>query len=219
MRLLACAVLVSGGCSWIAQRHLDGEYTANAEPLCTTSKAFVLVDVLFIANDAAGVVVSALKTDGTDRTASIVGGVVGAVLFAASAVTGNGWANDCRDARETWLAEAAEQQRFDEARARQEMRDELRRKPTPAADPQSPPPRGFFCATSAAQPNAGFCTREKVDCERAHDAASAAVTDLSTCAIVETAWCVGDRCAPTKEACDAAAQRVGAAGAACAEAR
>jgi hypothetical protein len=77
--------------------------------------------------------------------------------------------------------------------------------PDPSTPPASPAPRGFHCASSAARPAAGFCTRETADCQRARDAALASVTDLGECQIVEAAFCYaapsGERCAPTMEAC------------------
>ena len=75
---------------------------------------------------------------------------------------------------------------------------------TPAA-PAPATPRGFFCSSSATSPSAGFCTREKADCQRARDAAIVAVTDLDECRLVEAAFChvAGgtERCAPTMETC------------------
>lgn len=77
--------------------------------------------------------------------------------------------------------------------------------PAAAANPITPAPRGFFCSSSAATPAAGFCTREKADCQRARDAALAAVADLDECKLVETAFCYiaggTERCTPTMETC------------------
>lgn len=74
----------------------------------------------------------------------------------------------------------------------------------------APAPRGFYCAAAG---DAGLCTREKADCERARDAVAGAV-ELEPCRIAEAAWCAGERCAPTQGACE----RFGA-GAACEERR
>ena len=96
------------------------------------------------------------------------------------------------------------------------------KRPTPAeaaavAPPPSAPaqPRGFYCASSAATPEAGMCTRAKADCARLRDAAVAAIADLGTCALVEVAHCFdaepGDeRCAPAAEGCAAQRERAGA---------
>jgi hypothetical protein len=100
-------------------------------------------------------------------------------------------------------------------------------RPRPVAPPPAPPaaaaPRGFFCARSAASPAAGFCTRDKADCQRARDAAVAAVPDLDECRLVEAAFCHlvagGERCAPTLEACTDRARAAPGAPAACAERR
>jgi hypothetical protein len=71
----------------------------------------------------------------------------------------------------------------------------------------TPPPRGFFCSTSETTPAAGFCTREKADCQRARDASLAAIPDLAECQVGEpTAFCFTtddgeERCAPTMTGC------------------
>jgi len=83
------------------------------------------------------------------------------------------------------------------------------------ATPPAPAPRGFFCSNSAATPAAGFCTREKADCQRARDAAIAAVADLDECRLTEMAYCFTaggtERCAPTAAGCADRALAVGAA--------
>lgn len=82
--------------------------------------------------------------------------------------------------------------------------------------PQDPAqPRGFYCASSAATPEAGICTRAKADCARLRDAAVAAIADLGACALVEVAHCFdagpGDeRCAPAVEGCASQRERAGA---------
>jgi hypothetical protein len=81
--------------------------------------------------------------------------------------------------------------------------------PTPSTSPPSvpapPPPRGFFCSTSAAKPVAGFCVRDKAERLRVRDTALAAVTDLDECRLGELAFCQvtdgSERCAPTMEIC------------------
>lgn len=86
--------------------------------------------------------------------------------------------------------------------------------PRPAQPAQPPAPRGYFCASSPSAVAAGLCTREKSDCVRARDAALALITDMTECALVETAQCFdangAQRCSPSVEACDAQRQRAGA---------
>lgn len=89
--------------------------------------------------------------------------------------------------------------------------------PAQAATPAPPaPPRGHFCSTSASQPTASFCARQKTDCETARDAAIAAIADLGACTLTETASCFEaegrERCYPSAEACAARSN-----GAPCAE--
>lgn len=78
-------------------------------------------------------------------------------------------------------------------------------KPPAVTEPAAPAPRGFYCSSSTATPTAGFCAREKSDCQRARDAALGVVADLEECRLVETAFCFvsdgNERCAPTPSAC------------------
>lgn len=62
---------------------------------------------------------------------------------------------------------------------------------------------GFFCSSSPANPTAGFCTRAKAECQRTRDAAIVGVADLAECALTEKAWCLGERCFTTFDACTA----------------
>lgn len=77
--------------------------------------------------------------------------------------------------------------------------------PAAAAPPAPAKPRGHFCTTSAAQPGASLCAREKADCQAARDAATAVVADLAECTLTETAHCFEaegrERCFPTADAC------------------
>jgi hypothetical protein len=91
----------------------------------------------------------------------------------------------------------------------------------PPLVPAPPAPRGYYCSSSTAKPVAGFCTREKADCQRVRDAARAAVTDLAECRLVEAAFChVADgseQCAPTMETCVERAKSATGVTAACEE--
>lgn len=76
-------------------------------------------------------------------------------------------------------------------------------------------PRGHFCASSAATPDAGLCTRRKGDCARARDAILAVVPDASECSLTETAWCYVDdddleHCFLTAPGCATQATRMAA---------
>lgn len=62
--------------------------------------------------------------------------------------------------------------------------------------------RGWYCANA---PGGGFCLRDKADCVRSREIAAS--PDLGECALSERAFCFGERCAPTAEACDATRAR------------
>ncbi len=66
--------------------------------------------------------------------------------------------------------------------------------------------RGWYCATA---PSAGFCVRDKAECQRTRDVSIGALPDLTECALTEKAWCTGDLCFPGQEACDARRTRTG----------
>lgn len=66
-------------------------------------------------------------------------------------------------------------------------------------------PRGFFCTSAAA---VNLCVRDKAECARARESMLGAVPDLAACAIVESAWCTGDRCATTADGCEAIRARL-----------
>jgi hypothetical protein len=96
--------------------------------------------------------------------------------------------------------------------------------PAPQKGPvagQPSAPRGFYCSSSVASPAAGFCVRDKADCQRARDAASAAVADLDECRLVEKAWCFtaagAERCAPGMATCNDRRQSSANVTAACTE--
>jgi hypothetical protein len=95
--------------------------------------------------------------------------------------------------------------------------------PRAPAPTQPAPPRGFFCASSPTAPAASICAREKLDCQRAREAAVGAVADLEECRLVESTWCYtaggSERCAPTQDVCAARASTATGVTAACAEQR
>lgn len=212
---IAVGVLCLGlsGCSFLFQNHLPSEYSGQSEPFCSDSKALPVLDLLFMTSNAL-TALNVASLGVSDTGAAVAIGVGAAVAYGASAITGFHWAGECRDARQAYYYEN-QSSGDDEARLRafkqQHAADIAVEKPAPAPAPVPTPdvqPRGFFCAESALNHTAGFCLREKSACESARNAAVTAVPDLDECKLVESAWCFGDRCAPTEEACDA--QRVNA---------
>lgn len=86
------------------------------------------------------------------------------------------------------------------------------RPPSRSAPPgtaTTPQPRGFYCTSSPVESTAGFCDREKETCARLRDSLVLQMGDLTQCALVESAFCFVDHCAPTMEACAAQRSRAG----------
>lgn len=67
--------------------------------------------------------------------------------------------------------------------------------------------RGFFCSSSPSNTTAGFCVRDKAECRRTRDVSVGALPDLGECTLTEKAWCTGDLCFPSQEACNARRSR------------
>lgn len=120
------------------------------------------------------------------------------------------------DCSSTGAVESEVQRQVDSMAAQNEARSPRN---TPPVNERNTEPvaerRGFFCASSPGNAAAGFCVRDKAECGRIRDVSVAAVADLTACTLVETAWCFGDRCAPTEEACREQSDRAG--GLACVE--
>lgn len=194
-KVVAMCVFCSS-CAWLFQDHLPSEYSGRSEPMCSTSNGWALVDGIFATLNLIGIVGAATDEQASDeeKSAYIVGGVLGGIIHVASAGTGVGWATDCKNARVA----------FDnkDGTVRREVTTEPIEAPR-AAPIVVPAPRGYFCSLSAANLAAGFCVRDKGDCERTRDVSIAALPDLTQCGLVEAAWCVSDLCFPTQEACDA----------------
>lgn len=70
-------------------------------------------------------------------------------------------------------------------------------------------PRGFFCMSSPSNAEVGTCVRKKASCESTRAALVAAIADLAPCTLIETAWCVGELCAPNEALCDAQQKAAG----------
>lgn len=204
LSLTVCAAL--GGCSLIFQNHLPSEYAGESEPFCSDSKGWAIVDVIFMALNAVGAVAAA--NEGGENAGLIVIGDAGfALLHAASAVRGNHWANECRDAKNDYYATPHGDPDAELRAFKQQHTKDIQVEPSQPSVP--PPPRGFFCSSSPANAAVAFCVREKSECQRTHDVTLAAVPDLSACALTETAWCAGDRCVPTEEGCKSLPHRSG----------
>jgi hypothetical protein len=189
--LIAAVALSEAGCS-LTMKTVPKDWDGTTEPDCTDSMAPILTDAAiggFVAPVVAGAALAA------EQPEVALAALLLTLPFAISAYIGQGRKRECSRERGQWR-----------------IRQERARAPSsapPWAAPQGVPPvpvlRGFFCASSATAPAAGFCVREKADCQRARDAAIVAVTDLDECRLVETAFChvAGglERCAPTMEIC------------------
>lgn len=229
MRVVVISALVSSGCSLLLQDSLpDGlsSYSASAEPVCSTSPALPVIDTVITTLDVLGL---ALTLNRDSDSGLVALGVAETALFAVSSLVGFSRARDCSTAWDEWRARdladggrtirtESDDERADRLAAEGERRriaaqrraERISEAPTAANQP-----RGFYCTTSASSPAAGLCAREKADCARTRDAAVVAVSDLTACTLVESAWCVtltaGDeRCFPAEDVCGAAVVRLGA---------
>lgn len=185
------AATVDAGCS-LTMKTVPKDWDGRTEPDCTDSMAPILVDA-GASLVAWGVGYSLLVNEQAEVG---IAGLVLALTFSATAYLGTLRKRDCSRDRGQWRI-----------RMEKEMAA-ANGPPAPAGGVGAP--RGFYCAASTAAPAAGFCTREKVDCQRARDAAAGAVPDLSACWLVEIAAChlAGglEYCAPTMASCEARAR-------------
>ncbi len=99
--IAAAVASLASGCSWILMDHLPTGYNGTTLPDCTSGKGAVALDYIFGAIDAIGVAVIMSDKTLTDdqKTTPVIGGIAEMLLFDLSAMTGNGWANDCRKAK------------------------------------------------------------------------------------------------------------------------
>lgn len=241
MRALGVAVMLlveSSGCAWLLQDAVPDRYdasTARAEPSCSDSAGWSVVDVIFSISSAATAMLALADPEMPYRSVYIGSGLGWTVIHGASAYSGHKWAGECRKAIADWNAasgDSNEEQRRSvrreierEERAQQvaeeraEERAEAKRRQEKRTPVPRPGLRGFFCASSPTATSSGLCTRQKVDCSRARSAAVVAILDLSECTLVENAYCFdagsGDpeeRCAPSEEACFAQQRATSGAG-------
>lgn len=179
-------LLYAGCASQIRSVSKNWDHASN--PGCTESYDLVVVDGAIAALGAGGgfAVAGLVESRTHDRATAgtiAIGGLVIGVIFAFSAAAGYNQVDECQRLTEGWRTARATTRR------------------------EAGSARGFFCATSLTR--AGLCTRERSVCEQARDVAVAAVPDLGTCELVETAWCFardrgrGDLCAPTLGGCAA----------------
>jgi hypothetical protein len=188
--LIAAVTMSEAGCS-LTMKTVPKDWDGRTEPDCTDSMAPILTDAAIGGFGAPIVAGAALAAEQPEVA---LAALLLTVPFAISAYIGQGRKRECSRERGQW-------------RIRQERAMAPSSAPPPAPPGFQPVPvlRGFFCASSAASPAAGFCVREKADCQRARDAAIVAVADLDECRLVETAFChvAGglERCAPTMDIC------------------
>jgi hypothetical protein len=207
----AFACLCLTGCSWVFMDKPEDHYAPSTQPQCSTSTAAPIADGVFALLNVAGLLAVAASPDGSiDKTDAYLGGAAWALIHLASMGEGFGWASQCSEAKSDFDRHEARQEAKEEKARERDRREELiresdrRDEKRKARHVEEPPvPRGFFCSSSPTVADAGLCVRDKAECQRARDAAIVGVADLTECALVERAFCYGDHCAPTVEACTA----------------
>jgi hypothetical protein len=224
MRSVAVITMLAA-CSF-GMKRVDSAWDGTTEPDCTDSVGTVAADAI-AGGLALGGASAAFEQD--QPQAGVALGVLG-LVFAVSAAVGEGQANSCKEAKAQWriggaigrASRANAPQRsmdeIDEAeeRHRAEQADAAARKrELDRAFAQ----RGFFCSSSPTNATAAFCTKDKSACETARAAAVGFVADLGACSLTESAWCTGEHCAPTPEACEARRGQLGSDAPACGEQR
>jgi hypothetical protein len=233
MRSLLVGVMALSACSF-SMKSVDPQWDGTSQPDCSDNVAPVVADGLgaglllgmgVIAGDKSVEAQNMGTTDSGADALAIVG-FAGGLVLAISAAIGEHRYKECDRAMETWrLGAAIGNNRGGGDQATREAREFERQHPELAAHneevPPQPatPPRGFFCAASGLQPSASFCTRDKADCRRARDLIIDAVSDISECALQETAWCASGKCAPSEMECDARRAHLGNDALACEEER
>jgi hypothetical protein len=157
------------------------------------------------------------------------------VPFAISAAVGEESAKTCKEAKGQWRiggaigrASVAHEREHPKPKpvddldsAEQRDQEERVAAATTAEQRRAKPPvdRGFYCANSPTVASSSLCTKAKDACESARAAALGFVPDLSLCTLVEVAWCVGEQCAGSAEACEARRAQTGSDAPACSEQR
>lgn len=209
MRILLMAALLCGGCSWLFQDHLHAEYSGKSEPVCDTSNGFASVDTVLAILNLAGAIAAAADSGGMNNDDVVAGGIVDGLIFGVSAITGFGWAGQCRKAREEWDDRSERQDRADEARA---ARDEAKRYDAEKkrrerdADKERPEHVGetpLFCGPGDEATRVCFLTNEQ--CQDMH-AAGVACEPLDAGACFATIKALtgekSERCAASIKTCE-----------------
>ncbi|MFN0248620.1 MAG: hypothetical protein ACKV2T_17145 [Kofleriaceae bacterium] len=213
MRTAVGLLALTARCS-MGMKVLPSDYDERTIPRCETTTLYPVGDALMTVLLGVTAVV-ALTTDPPDSApngdvALAVGSIMLGLGFGLSATYGFREDSKCQDAIAQWDKRQIEQDELVQERKRERRRAEEKEFPKmkPAKKPdEKVVPRGFFCSTSATTSAAGLCARQKVDCARSRDAASAVVADLTECTLVETAWCAqiaagDDRCFPAEDVCE-----------------
>jgi hypothetical protein len=224
MRAVA-ALALCGGCAWAFQSRLPDPHSPNSEPVCSTTAGWAVLDIIFAVG--AGIAFDqALSKSGTDDLSpEALGAAIDLVIHVSSAGTGLQWAGECERAKSEWrsLGMPAATHTASKAASVEALDSEAERRheeaAAVAAQHRATSERGFYCASSAATASASLCTKDRAACESARSAAVGFVPDLSPCALVEVAWCVGDQCAASTEACEARRMALGSDAPACSEQR
>lgn len=208
-RTVAVALVVATSSCSFAMKSLQDDWDGTAQPDCSDNVLTPVGDAI-IAGLALGVASIAIERG--DDAIGIPSGVVG-IGFAVAALIGSDNRSTCRDAKRTWAVGG----RIGTASAVHSARVARKQTAPLPASPAQPtastlagtaPLRGFFCSNSPSNAVAGFCVRDKAECQRTRDAAIVGVADLTDCTLTERAFCFGERCAPTVDACDATRIRV-----------
>ena len=230
MRSIAFFLVFATGCS-MGMKMLPSDYDPRTIPRCETNVAYPVGDGLMavLLAATAGVVLSVeppTNETAEERMATVIASGGLAFGFGLSSFFGFREDGRCQDAIAQWDKRQIEQDDLVQEKKRERRRAEegefpKRRRVQKPVDMVGP--RGFFCSTSVTTPAAGLCARQKADCARSRDAASAVVADMVECALVEASWCVqvaagDDRCFPAEEVCETGRVRLAADGA-CREVR
>lgn len=204
-------------CAWVFQSHLPSNHDPDFEPICSDSNGWAVVDGVFATLNAIGIIGAAGDDQIADdeKTAYILGGILGGIVHIASAASGTTWAGECRDARADFVARRRQQSAFEAEQARREAirRDHAEREAAKQQREQEEreraaiAPRGYFCSSSPSDASVGFCVREKAECEKTRDLSIGALPDLTTCTLTETAFCIENLCFPSAAACEARRSR------------
>lgn len=209
MRTVAGVLCVAmAGCSF-GMKRVETGWDGSTEPECSDDPAPVIGDAIMagLALGVGGAAADSAEMSSGAAGVAIAGLFVG-LGFTVSALVGNSTYKECKEAKAQWRIGGAigRASTAQQAPTGSKAIEEETEAPQPKG-PATAEPRGFYCSASEENPDVGFCVREKSECLRLRDVSIAAVNDLTKCALVESAWCFGKRCAATQQACRAELQR------------